>query len=265
MNKFSSFTIIAILIYFVWTLVTYFLEGRVDLLHKNDPVGRLEYTIIANIIIGIVLPLIFVKYALSAGLFSTKQIGLRSIPNTVILTAVTGVTGFFLFYIQGPSTLNSLAITNVFLQTLPVSIAEVIVCWVIVGASVESLTNNRLGKKTSVILGLLISTAAFGIYHFAHSAPFNQPQLVFFLMLPGVLTSVVFFLGRNLYATIIFHNFQALFGVLASVPLSQMLQIQIPIVLLAGISIVTLIIIDKLVLRKFKFNASRISKDRAPS
>jgi hypothetical protein len=84
-------------------------------------------------------------------------------------------------------------------------------------------------------------------------------------MLPGALTSVVFFLGRNLYATIIFHNFQALFGVLASVPLSQMLQIQIPIVLLAGISIVTLIIIDKLVLRKFKFNASRISKDRAPS
>ena len=60
--------------------------------------------------------------------FSTKQIGLRSITNTVILTAVTGIAGFFLFYVQGPSTLNPIAITNVFLQTLPVSIAEVIVC-----------------------------------------------------------------------------------------------------------------------------------------
>lgn len=257
MNKYYSFTIIPILIYLIWTLVTYLLEGRVDLLHKNDPVGRLEYTIIANIVIGIGLSMIFVKYALSAGLFSAKQIGLRSITNTVILTAVTSIVGFFLFYVQGPSTLNPTAITNVFLQTLPVSIAEVIVCWVIVGASVESLDNNRLGKKkTSLIVGLLISTVVFGVYHFAHSAPFNQPQVVFFLMLPGILTGVVYFLGLNIYATIVFHNFQALFGVLASVPLSQMLQIQIPIVLLAGISIVTLIIMDNVVLSKFKVTTS---------
>ena len=257
MNKYSSLTIIAILIYLMWTLATYFFEGRVDLLHKNDPVGRLEYTIIANIVIGIVLSMIFVKYALSAGLFSARQIGLRSITNTAILTAVTSIVGFFLFYVQGPSTLNPTAITNVFLQTLPVSIAEVIVCWVIVGASVESLANNRLGKKkTSLIAGLLISTVVFGVYHFAHSAPFNQPQVVFFLMLPGILTGVVYFLGRNIYATIVFHNFQALFGVLASVPLSQMLQIQIPIVLLAGISIVTLIIMDNVVLSKFKVTTS---------
>ena len=246
----------AILIYLIWTLATYLLEGRVDLLHTHDSVGRLEYTIIANIIIGIVLSMIFVKYALSAGLFSTKQIGLRSITNTVILTAVTGIAGFFLFYVQGPSTLNPIAITNVFLQTLPVSIAEVIVCWVVVGASVKSLTNNRLGKKTSLILGLFISAVVFGLYHFAHSAPFNQPQVVFFLMLPGILTGIVFFLGRNLFATIVFHNFQALFGVLASVPLSQMLQIQIPIVLFAGVSIVVMIIMDKVVLRNLKVTTS---------
>lgn len=256
MNKYSSFTIIAILIYLIWTLATYFFEGRVDLLHKNDPVGRLQYTIFANIIIGIVLSMIFVKYALSAGLFSTKQIGIRSITNTIILTTVTGIIGFFLFYLQGPSTLNPIAITNVFLQTFPGSIAEVVVCWIIVGASFESLTNNRLGKRTSLILGLLISTIVFGVYHFAHSAPFNQPYVVFFLMLPGILTGIVFFLGRNLSATIVFHNFQALFGVLASVPLSPMLQIQIPIVLLAGVSIVTLIIMVKIVLRKFNATTS---------
>lgn len=139
---------------------------------------------------------------------------------------------------------------------MPVSIAEVIVCWVIVGASVEALTYNRLGKKTSLILGLLISTVVFGLYHFAHSAPFNQPQVVFFLVLPGILTGIVYFLGRNLFATIVFHNFQALFGVLASVPLLQMLQIYIPIVLLAGVSIVVMIIMNKVVLRKLKVTTS---------
>lgn len=75
-------------------------------------------------------------------------------------------------------------------------------------------------------------------------------------MLPGILTGIVNFLGRNLSATLVFHNFQALFGVLASVPLSQMLQIQIPIVLLAGVSIVVMIIMNKVFLRKLKATTS---------
>lgn len=34
---------------------------------------------------------------------------------------------------------------------------------------------------------------------------------------PGLLTSIVYFVGRDIYAAIIFHNFQALFGVMAGI------------------------------------------------
>ena len=47
------------------------------------------------------------------------------------------VIGFVLFIVHGPVSLNPTVISNVFAQTLP-SIAEVVVCWFVVGASFES-------------------------------------------------------------------------------------------------------------------------------
>jgi membrane protease YdiL (CAAX protease family) len=252
MKKYTL-VIIAILIYLAWISTTYLLEGRVNLLQKNDPLGRLEYIVIANIAIGIIIPLIVLRFAIMAGMLSAKQIGFRSMINTVILTAIAGIAGLILFLVQGPASLNPIAIIKVFLQTLPTSIAEVIVCWVFVGTSIELLANDRLGKKIALMLGLAVSVILFGLYHFAHSEPFNQPQIVVFLMLPGVLTGIVYFFGRNLYAAMVFHNFQALFGVLAAAPLSQMLQIQPPVILLASVSILSLIIMDRFVIHRIRY------------
>lgn len=187
---------------------------------------------------------------MTSGQLSLSQIGFRSVKNTVVLVVVAGTVGFLLFAIQGPASLNPIVISNVFSQTLPTSIAEVVVCWAVIGASMESFSKNKLGKKLSVIVGIIISTVLFGVYHFAHSEPFNQVNMVMILMLPGLLTSIVYFIGRNIYATIVFHNFQALFGVLASVEIGHMLQLQFPVVLLAVASVLVLIIMDRFVLRK---------------
>jgi hypothetical protein len=88
-----------------------------------------------------------------------------------------------IFQFQGPlssSLLNPLVITNVFSQTLPGSIAEVIVCWSVVGVSLESLLKNKFGNIVSIILCIAVSTVFFGVYHFAHSSPFNQINIVLF-------------------------------------------------------------------------------------
>jgi membrane protease YdiL (CAAX protease family) len=242
---------IAIAIYFVWTFATYIFEGRVNLLHRDDPLGRFEYSVIVNMIIGTVVAILVIKPTIIAsGQLSLSQIGFRSAKNTAVSVAVAGTIGFLLFVIQEPTSLNPIVISNVFSQTLPTSIAEVVVCWAVIGASMESFSKNRLGKKLSVIVGIIISTVLFGVYHFAHSEPFNQVSMVMILMLPGLLTSIVYFVGRNIYATIFFHNFQALFGVLASVEVADVLQIQFPVVLLAVASILVLIIMDRFIVRK---------------
>jgi len=61
--------------------------------------------------------------------------------------------------------------------------------------------------------GAAAASLSFGLYHFAHSPPFNGPTMVAFLSLVGLRTSLFFFATRDLFATIVFHNFPAVAGV----------------------------------------------------
>jgi hypothetical protein len=141
----------------------------------------------------------------------------------------------------------------VFSQTLPSSIAEVVICWAVVGTAFESTFFRRNSKKlTSIILAATVSIILFGIYHFAHSPPFNQSNMVLFLMYPGALSSIVYFIGRDIYATIAFHNFQALFGVMNNVNIQSLLYPIYPVIIIGIVSIVILAISDLLIVRKTK-------------
>jgi len=249
MNK-SFLIIIAIGLYLVWISATYLLEGRIELLHHNDPFGRVVYTVIANMAVGTVIAFLPIKIAMSSkkGFVTLKQIGFRSIKYTVALIVIAGSIGFILFLIQQPASLNPIIIFNVFSQTLPGSIAEIMVCWTVVGMFMESLSKDRFGKYGSIVLGIVVSTVLFGVYHFAHSSPFNQPNAVIFLMLPGILTSIVYFVGRSVYATMVFHNFQALFGVMASAQTTYLLNLQYPVLILAVVSVLSLIASSRIML-----------------
>lgn len=125
----------------------------------------------------------------------------------------------------------------------------VVVCWAAIGATFESVARSK-GRIISIIFGAAIATILFGLYHFAHSSPFNEPEIVLFLMYPGILTSLVYFIGRDIYATIIFHNFQALFGVMMSVNIVSFTQPLYPILVLAAISMFVLALSDRILIKK---------------
>lgn len=178
-----------------------------------------------------------------------------SISSKRVITAViiAGLIGFALFVIQKPASLNAIAILNVLSQTLPGSIAEVVICWAVVGTAFESIFLRQKPKKIiSIIVGATVSTILFGIYHFAHSPPFNQPNMVLFIMYPAVLTSIVYFIGRDIYAAVVFHNFQALLGVMNNVNVESLLHLAYPVIIIAIASIALLVISDLLVVRKIK-------------
>lgn len=87
------------------------------------------------------------------------------------------------------------------------------VCWAVIGAGFESLTRNK-GKVISLLTGIFAASISFGLYHFAHSPPFNQIHMVLLMMIVSFATSIVYFIGRDIYAAIVFHNTLALFGVM---------------------------------------------------
>ena len=175
-----------------------------------------------------------------------RQLGFQPPKRIIIAVIVAGIIGFLLFIAQRPV---SVVIVNIFAQTLPTSIAEVVICWAVIGTTFESVARNK-GRVRSIVLGAAIATILFGVYHFAHSPPFNLPWVVLFLLYPGALTSLVYFIGRDIYATIIFHNFQALFGVMMSVNIQSFTQPVYPILILAVASMFVLAILDRVLVRK---------------
>jgi hypothetical protein len=109
-------------------------------------------------------------------------------------------------------------IFNAHAQALVVSVAEVLVCWAVVGSVSESLLQDR-GRWVSAILAAVIASVLFGVYHFAHCPPFNTVGSVVLLTVIGLVTSA-FFVSRDVYGTIAFHNFLGIFGVIRALKAS---------------------------------------------
>ena len=249
---------IALSIYILWVVATYILEGRIHLFQKVDPIGRMTYVVIANIAIGTVMSVIAIRYLLKAQLLRPEQLGLsKSRLRTAAIIASAAAGGLALFMLQNPTTLEPIVVFNAFIQVLPVSIAEVMVCWALIGSSFESLVrnnnnnNNKVRIVSSVIVGAVAASVLFGVYHYAHSPPFNQTSVVLFLMLPSIATAVTFFLGRDIYAAVIVQNFIGIIGVLAGLPnLEVYRQPMVPIYALSAVSVAALVILVSVKLKR---------------
>lgn len=243
----------ALFIYAMWFIATYFLEGRnLSLLRPEAVFERVVYIIIATFFIGTVASILVLRHFIASGVVTLDQLGFRSIRHTFIAVVISGLLGFSIFIVMNPPSLNPIVILNIFAQVLPVSLAEVVVCWAVIGANFGSLAQKR-GRIVSLLAGILAADILFGFYHFAHSPPFNQVGMVLFLMIPGFLTCLVYFFGRNIYATIIFQNFFGVFGIMQALEKSDKLitysQPLFPVLGMAFASLIILIGSDILLVR----------------
>jgi hypothetical protein len=208
---------IALSVYIAWIAATYLLEGRINLFLRMDPVGRIAYVTVANIAVGTVVSAFTIRYLLKSRFVKPEQIGPNKSRLRAVVIAIAAIGGLALFMLQNPRTTEPLVVFNTFMQVLPVSIAEVMVCWALVGSSFESLSRHK-GRIASVLAGAAAASVLFGVYHYAHSPPFNQTSMVLFLMLPSIATAISYFLGRSIYAAIIVQNFMRIVGVMAGLP-----------------------------------------------
>jgi len=162
--------ILALALYLLWVLVTYLLEGRIHTFQRPEDMGaRLVYTLVANILIGIGGSALVIRFLSRAGTISTQQAGFRGLRHAAVAVVVGGALGFVIYAAQGAPTFNPVVILNAYAQVLVVSVAEVLVCWTVVGSIAESLLRDGRGRWVSVILAAIIASVLFGVYHFAHS------------------------------------------------------------------------------------------------
>jgi hypothetical protein len=241
---------LAIALYLSWVLVTYLLEGRILTFQRPEDTGaRLVYALVANIFIGMGGSALVIRYLSRAGALSAQQAGFRGLGHAAIAVVVGVVIGFAIYALQGAPSWNPVVILNAYAQALVVTVAEILVCWAVIGSLSQRVLQDR-GRWVSVILAAIIASVLFGIYHFAHSPPFNTIPVVAFLSVIGLVTSVFFFISRDVYGTIAFHNFLGIYGVIgtldASGNLASFERPMIPLLVMAAVAIALLIAVHVL-------------------
>lgn len=245
---------LAVALYLIWVAVTYLLEGRILTLQRPEAVGaRLAYALVANVLVGIGGAALVLRALCNMGVISLRQAGFRRLGHAFPAVVVGAALGFVLYAVQDPPTFDPMVIVNAYAQVLVVSIAEVLVCWAVVGSVSEVLLQDRRRGVAPVLAGI-VSSVLFGVYHFAHSPPFNTVGFVVLLTVIGLVTSLFFFLSRDVYGTIVFHNFAGILGVTRALESSGTLgsfeRPVIPILVMAVVAVVLLIGAHVLLVRR---------------
>lgn len=255
-------TLVAVGTYVAWTALTWLLEGRLETLLRPDAVmDRLVYTGVANVVFGTAVALLVVREFVASGFTTRVRLGFRTAPRTLGAVVLGGLLGFGLFVLQQPPTTDPVVVLNVFAQVLPVSIAEVVVCWVLVGGSVAALLRHR-GVTPPLAAGtaLVVSAVLFGVYHLAHSPPFNSVEMVVLLTGVGLATGLVYFVTGSVYGALVFHNAMALFGVVSSLATAGRLetyqQPAIPLLVTAVVALAVLVVVEWFLLTERRSAAS---------
>lgn len=223
------------------------LEGRIEtLLRPEAAFDRVQYVLMANLLIGTVGALFVIRRVSSAELVRLDRLGFQTSGRSLVWV-IAGITLGLAFYaVQSPPTMDPVVILNGYTQVLSVSVAEVLVCWVVVGGLIERALQ-PIGKVLSVGVAVVAAAIVFGAYHLAHSPPFDTMGMVLLLSAVGMVTGAFFFTSRNVYGTVAFHNFLGVLGVLQALERADRLEsyavIQVPLFLMGAVAVGLLVVL----------------------
>jgi hypothetical protein len=243
----------AVGVFAVWMLATYLLEARVGTFLRPDATNRFVYTVIANMLIGTIGSALVIRAIVRrAELPRVTTYGIAKPLRILVLVPLAAVVAGLFLVGQKLPTSDPVILANASAQVLVVSIAEVVVCWALFGAVLRNAFGSGAGPAA---IAAVSAALVFGLYHFAHSPPFNTLGMVLLLSGIGVATGMFFFLGGDLYSTIVLHNAFAVRGVIQALAesgsLDRYVSPQLPLIATAIAAVVVLVIADVVLIRPF--------------
>ncbi len=237
----------ALFLYALWTAGTWVFEGRIQTLMRPDAVAdRVVYALVVNLLVGIVGSLVvLIRLGRRRDSWDPRQRGFGGAQRTLVATLAGLALGLAFYVAQGAPSTNPIVIANAFSQVLVVSVAEVLVCWGVVASALEAVLE-RAGRRFATVLAAAAAAVLFGVYHFAHSPPFDTWPMVGFLTVVGLFTGAYFFVSRDVLGTSVFHNFLGTFGVVQALESAgatgSLETLQLPLVSTALVTVAVLLV-----------------------
>lgn len=208
-------------------------------MQRPDALGlRALYAPVANLGVGVGGSLVVLARLGEPFTFLAAAAGIRRSGRVVVMATLGLAVGALAYTLQSPPSRAWPALLNGFAQVLPVSVAEVFVCWAVPSVAVAVWLDRRpvLARLSVLVPGSVL----FGLYHIAHSPPFNTVGTILFLTAVGGGTAVFFLLSGDGWGTMLFLNFLALHGVLLALEQSPgtagVAHIQVPLLALSALT-----------------------------
>lgn len=253
MHNLRNPIIYSLLLFAVWLAATWFLEGRIQTLLRPDAVAdRLVYTVVANVLIGLLGAAFILGRAARCDGSVLRTSGFGPSRRSALWVPAGFLLGLVVYFALGAPSRNVIVIVNAYAQVFVVSAAEVVVCWALVAGVLGAAW-----KSSGWLAGTLpavVASILFGVYHFGHSPPFNSFAMVGFLTAIGLVTSAFFLISKNAYATIAFHNFLGVTGVVQALAANGSVEgyavLQVPLLVTAGAALVVLLACDRLIIQR---------------
>ncbi len=124
--------------YLAWVAATYMLEGRINPYQPIDPVSRIIFCQDRKYCNWHYLVHTGNTPSLKIRVYRDKAVRYNQVDTRTALTIIAAFAGgLALFVLQNQRTTEPMVIFDVFMQGLSVSIAEVMVCWGLVGSIMQ--------------------------------------------------------------------------------------------------------------------------------
>lgn len=194
--------VIPLLLYVIWLIEIFLLEGSPALFLNPDPVPLVIYTAAGCVLIGILAPVLLIRRSFASRSVNMLQIGFRPLRRTVAVCTVTAILCYFVVLLAVPAGPGRVFASGAFLLYLPTAIAAVMICWVYIGTHLQALVRTG-GAVVSIPTGVVITSILFGIASLAHTPAAGHGDTLVRSILLGIVTALVFFAARDVYATVI--------------------------------------------------------------
>lgn len=242
--------VIPLIIYAVWVLETFLLEGSLGVFPRYQPGVYFIYVLVACILIGTFAPVLLLKSGFLSGAVNMYQAGFRSLRRTVITAGITACLGYIVFGAAVPPGASPARLIGTVLFLLPVAVSSVMVCWVLIGTHLQAYVR-QYGAFVSIVTGIAVTGVLFGISFAAHSPPLSDPWHILVAIGIGTATAVIFFAIRDVWATVIFASFALAGSVHNLFDPAYIDPVSLPLVLSSVLALLALAVSEWYLMKRF--------------